>query len=475
MSFDLQHFEFGVSPSILTKALTVYRKGSWVRLPMTDKRYQFSVAEQIVSFQRERKKISELYCTCGKAPSCLHSVVALLAIENVPLDVLPETTKASANAGAKKLTREYNSLQRQLRKGKVALELPKLKSLSFATLLAYYLQLSAISDHREEVVQWQKKTEEECLRRHKSGLTPEEIQTLIAASRLSLRSDISRKANTWSFLIPLMIHFPVPATILKEMEVYFSGRSLNFFHHAGADYRAIGLTQIQFAFSWPDKKKYKELDSPELLAMSHFYITSGEYRKGIKLLINHLQKKRLEKRMPEPSLISYAIEQSLLAKDEDSEAVFIEEQMRWALQVDPALLERLRDLRGSAAYLKIVAQLALETPEDWLEKKKDLLLAAGDRSALQVFLRQPLRFNSLIQVLQAILPVIPSRTTSLLVQAIPAALQESPRKEWQEHILSQCQPYLLKLPALQRQEIVRKVAAGMGERSHISDWFNEMV
>jgi hypothetical protein len=213
----------------------------------------------------------------------------------------------------------------------------------------------------------------------------------------------------------------------------------------------------------------------ETLAYAHAWICRGFFKKGMRLLKKYVSDEKAARRMPEPALLAFGLQQSIQAKDTGYEVFFITMQLRYALQVNPSALDRLRELLGASACRELVLTLAQETPADWLEKKKDLLLAADDRKALQMFLKQPLRFNSILQVLTAILPLVPDRCSDMLVKAIPEALQESARREWQEHILSQCQPYLSRLPSAQRGEIVKRVIAAMGARSHVSDWFKEMI
>lgn len=475
MALDLQHFEFEFPTTVLTKALRTYRKGSWSKLATHDKRSEYLVAGETVSFLKQKKKILDVHCSCSKSLACYHLAVALFAQEELATDTNVSLGKPMTNAGAKAVNKQYMAVQRLLRLGKSVRPPAELKAIAFPLLLAYYVQLYAMFDEPKEAEELKRKLEKEILHRFQEGLDAAGIQNLLAACRLSLRSEKSRAAMTWSFLIGLLVNFKIAADELKELQSLLLRRSQRSFHQTDLNYREISALQLQLAFAWPEKKIWKTLEGPESLALAHFLVVSGHVKKGLLLLKNHILYQKTLRKRPEPGLITFAIEKSVQSKDEKMEAFFIEEQIRYALQVDPALLERLRDLMDSTTYLVVVLKLAEHTPVEWVEKKKDLLLASGDRKAMQAFLKKGLRFNSILQVLSAILPLVPANCTSLLVSAIPAALRESPRREWQEHILSQCQPYLSKLPDTQRQEIVRKVVAAMGERSHVSDWFNEVV
>lgn len=473
MGFDFQHFEFAIPPSVLSRALRQYRLGKWMRLPMSEGRFQFQIIDETVTITRERKKISEIICTCGKKMPCLHAAVALLALEEFPFETVG--SERSPNDRDKVLKRRFNALQKQIQQGKNPLEQIKLKVTDLVTLLALYLSLNGENEPDLNVPDEKKKIERELLARFKKGFDENEVMALLEAVQLSLKSEKLRSENGWSFLIPLLLNFSVPPDVLRELLALLSRRSLHYFHTSGADYRAISQLQLHLALAWPEKSDWKKLEGPETLALAHFLITSGNYKKGINLLRNYLERIRTTRNHPQPAMIQYAIEQSHCADDKAAEIYFTEASLKYALQADPSVLKHLRDLCSREEYLAILLRLAEDTPADWLEKKKDLVLALGDRQLLQQFLRQPLRFNSLLQVLQALLPLVPPATSDLLVKAIPDALRESPRREWQEHILSQCKPYLTKLDEVQRREVVIRVVAVLGERSHVADWFKAML
>ncbi len=469
MALDLQHFEFDFSSSVLTKAWRTYLQLRWTRLPLEGKQSQFLVNGERVSFLREKKKIRELHCSCKRGPLCVHTAVALFAAENLQIEPVPAAEKNLRRP----VSRLHAAIQRQLKGAKRPAQLPAFKTLDFTGILAYYLHLPTFVQDEAEFMEWDAKFQKEIRTYIREGLDSMSIKDLFVACLLALRPTKNHSGRSWSFLIALLVHYPVAPDDIKTLQRSLGRPSPVDFHSEGPDYRLISALQLQLAGDL--RANRRATSAMEALAHAHAWICRGFFKKGMRLLKNYVSDENAARRMPEPALLAFGLEQSVQAQDTGYEVFFIAMQLRYALQVNPSALHRLRELLGASAFRELVLTLAQETPADWLEKKKDLLLAAGDRKALQLFLKQPLRFNSILQVLTAILPLVPDRCSDLLVKAIPEALQESARREWQEHILSQCQPYLSRLPSAQRAEIVKRVIAAMGERSHVSDWFKEMI
>ena len=472
ITIEHTHFELSFSAAVLRKAQLLYSSGACERLHAGQALgSHFLVGDEDVRIKRKQKKVTEAFCSCNNGPLCAHVAAALFYLDGIQL---PSTKRRTTKSKTQTLAQELRVVH-QVLAGSSANMFEGMRPGNLRSLLLYFLGVHEVLSEAEKAEQLPKL--EKKLRKLWSKRMPEEFQMLwLEAVLVSLRSNAVVEQGAYRFLLPLFLVAKHSLLQVAEIERVISRRSYKRFHQEGPDYLAIAALQIKLSSKPPSKQDIAAMHSAELLAYVDLLIAANRPDKAKRLLLFVLEMEKTSAQLFGSKLLFFAMQCAQKLNDKKVARAVLLQRLRESVQADETVLQELRDLYTATEFKAEMLKLAQATHDTLTEKKAILLMKSGDRKAMVDFAKlQPLRYHLLIQLLTEALPLVPSNVVPMLAGNITIALRQSPRLEWQAQVLKQCTPYLKALNTHQKNLVLEKVQANLGEQSHLAVLMQQLM
>lgn len=461
------HFEFQIPSAELKKAQKIVAAGHCIRTGSSGGHKHFVVNRDQVSVKKHDKKITAVTCTCSKSPFCAHVAAVLMTLEGLQILEFPKsktTTKGKITGFSQKI-RLLNSQGHQTPLNRSVLK--------FEAVLEQFVLLNenlSNNDEKQIIAIYKKRL----LGHIKRKLAHNETSYLIEALLYSMRSNKSIANNYWRFLFTQTLGLKLKPSQIGTIEEVLNKRRFRVFHAEGPDLLTLSSMQIKLAALELKKAQILALTVEEQLAYVELLIAANKTSLAKQVLGSCMQEDTGKPAIFGNRWLSLARLSAQQLKDKTVLRAVIVRQLMESTQADKQLLQELRELSSLKTYREEIEKIVALTPAALVEKKVELLIQSGNRLALEAVIKTTtLRFGLAMEVLNAMLPLIPVNIETYYCNLVLNELRRSPQREWQLAVMKLSNSYTSRLHPALNKTLRKSLNSVLGERSHLAQLFNQ--